>query len=368
MADEPAITYEGIEHSEHDAMFRKAYALPGERLRVDPAARILTIDVKEIEAVLGREPLTVSKTVMSGIDDGGTRSSVIPEYEFEGVEGRFHAKAFQHEKGESGMHAVVAMRDGEMWTVPMDENDGGKILAPNAVAREIVGFAGRNQDDIHPEGLDGLKKELSSNENPTMLADVYHRNAVAFGDRTGPIEVVAMPMVYGAPEEAQTRAAGMLIDQAVFEKRINEVSRNADGVLRKGGLETADGHEPPEVTEMLDALQARSKEPSPRNSGAVLDAAEAMLGMMDDRSLSRGKDFDDLSRSVDAAGRAGDAVLRNRYSDLGLEPAAARDMESLARQHDAAMDAGTTKADQTPSRPSAASIGAASAAMMQQSR
>ena len=368
MADEPAITYEGPhadQFSKDDETTRKLYSLPGDRLRVDPSVRLSGVDVEEVAKNLGQEVLTVSKTILE-TEQGSVY--VTPRYEFEGIEGRFSTKMFQHEKGEGGAHSMVAMRDGEMWMVPLDENNEGKILAPDAVAREVVGFTGKMQDSIHPEGMTGMKEEVASNKDAVMLADVYYRNVVAFGDKTGPVEIVGMPMAYGEPDKAQLDGSRGLIDEAVFEKRIGEVARDADNVLRKGGLETADGREPYEVTEMVDALQARTTTPSPRNSGAVLDAAEAMLGMMYDRSLSRGKEFDDLSRSVEAAGKAGDEVLRSRYSDIGLEPAAAKDIESLARRHDAAMDAGDTKTESTPSRPSAASIGAASAAMMQQGR
>lgn len=346
MADSPAITYEGIDHSEHDAQFRRDYSLPGDRLRVDPSARITGVDTKELTDTLGTGVLTVSRTVMSGRDvDGimGTRTEVIPTYEFEGVEGRFSAKAFQHELGEGGAHAIVAVRDGELWSVPMSTNGKGELTAVEGPPREITGFTGKHLADLHPDGVEGLKADISSEGNQAVIADVYHRNAVSFEDRTGPIEVVGMPMIYGAPSADEFAMASKAIDAAAFEKRVGEVVRDSEKLLQNGGLEHEDGRERTEITDLLGALDARRREPTMQNSGHVLDAAEATLGMMDDAGLSGRPAWDKLAYSVEAAGRAGDALLRSSYADLGLQPAAARQMESLARQHDDAMDAHSTK-------------------------
>ena len=359
MADAPTITYEGIDHSEHEAMFRKDYAMPGERLRVNPSAKIHDVDMKELETKLGTDALTISKTVMTGVHEkdiiGGERTMVIPTYEFEGVEGRYSAKAFQHELGESGAHAIVAVRDGEMWSVPMTTNGKGEMTDVEGPAREIVGFTGRHLDNLHPEGVEGLKTEIGSEGNQAVIADVYSRNAVAFEDRTGPINVVAMPMVYGAPNEREMALASPAIDTAIFEKRIGEVARDSEALLRVGGMEDQDGRERSEITDLVDALDARKREPSMKNGGYVLDAANATLGMMDDNSMSSRPVFDKLAYSVEAAERAGDAVLRHRYADLGLEPAVARQMEALSKQHDEAMDA------PKPSAPNQAARGAAMA-------
>ncbi|MFZ3482035.1 hypothetical protein [Sphingomonas sp. 3-13AW] len=353
MADSP-ITYEGDDTSVHEATFVKHYALPGDKLRVDPRARIEGVNTQALVDDLGTDVLTVSKTVMKG--EG---AYVLPTYEFEGVEGRFNAKAFQHELGEAGMHGVIAMRDGEMWAVPMETKEG-KLIAVEGPAREIVGLTGKLADEIHPEGLDGLRKEL---EEGAFQVDLYHRNATSFDDQTGPVNIVAMPMTYGRPADDELAIANRAIDTAVFEKRIGEVVRDSAALLKDlvqlGGGSHEDGRERSEITELVDALNARTRAPTVQNGGRVLDAAEATLGMLDDIGRSNSGDFDALATSVEAAGRAGDALLRSRYSDLGLEPAAARDMESLARAHDEAMDAGQKAA------PSTAVAGAAMAAMSQ---
>jgi hypothetical protein len=354
MADSP-ITYEGDDTRDHDERFRRLYAMPGDRLRVDPKARVEGTDGATVAETTGSEPLTVSKTVMTG-----EQGMVRPEYEFEGVKGRFNARFFQHELGEQGMYAVLAMRDSEMWAVPVDiqyakEGDArGDVVTLQGPAREIVGFAGKMTDEIHPDGVEGMRKELGEG---AFTGEIYVRNATSFEDKAGPVNIVAMPMSYGAPSERESAVAGAAIDAAVFEKRIDEVARDSAAVLKLGIASHVDGGEPSEVSELADALDARKREPSPRSSGRVLDAAEAMLGMLDDRSLSNSGAFEALSTSVDAAARPGDDVLRSRYADLGLQPAVARQMEALASQHDAAVG------DSTSTRPTAAVAGAAMAAM-----
>jgi len=352
MADAPTITYEGDDTSEHDERFRRLYAMPGERLRVDPKARVEGVAGSTLGETIGTEPLTVSRTVMTG-----EQPYVRPEYEFEGVEGRFSAGLFQHEKGEQNMHAVLEMRDSEMWAVPIEikfgnEAEGTKdVVTLQGPAREITGFTGRSTDQIHPEGLEGMRSEVA---NGSFTADLYVRNATTFEDSTGPVEVVAMPMSYGAPSELESAVAGPAIDAAAFEKRVGEVVRDSEALLRTGGLEHENGGERSEITDLVGALDARRREPTMQNSGHVLDAANATLGMMDDTGQSGRPGWDKLAYSVEAAERAGDTLLKNRYADLGLTAASARDMESLAKQHDDAVEAGTSK----PNAPSPAIKGA----------
>lgn len=260
------------------------------------------------------------------------------------------------------MHAVVVMRDEELWAVPVDikygnpEENTQDVATPEGPAREIVGLAGRMTDSIHPDGLEGLRAEAL--QGPFM-ADLYVRNATTFEDRTGPIDVVAMPMSYGAPFAQAAEVASAAIDEAAFNKRIGEVARDSEQLLRSGGLEAPDGGERSEITELVGALDAHRRQPTPERAGNLLDAAGATLGMLDDNALSSHPSFDRLATSVDAAERAGDALLKSRYSDLGLAPGVARDMEALARQHDAAMDVGEKP------RPTAAVAGATMAAMSQ---
>lgn len=356
MADSP-ITYEGDDTSDHDERFRRQYALPGDRLRVDPEARVEGVEGAKLAETLGTDPLTVSKTVMTG-----EQPYVRPEYEFEGVDGRFSTRLFQHEKGEQSMHAVIMMRDEEMWAIPIDTKYGNSeegtkdVVTQQGPAREITGFAGRMTDEIHPEGLEGMRAEVLGGG---FTAELYVRNAKDFGDRTGPIDIVAMPMAYGGPSEMEAHVANVAIDQAAFDKRIGEVVRDSEQLLKSAGLEAPDGGERSEITDLVGAIDAHRRQPTPQNAGNVLDAAGATLGMMDDASLSSHPSFDRLATSVEAAERAGDTLLARRYSDLGMTAAAARDMESLARQHDDAMEAGDKP------RPTAAVAGAAMAAMSQ---
>jgi len=352
MADSP-ITYEGDDISEHDERFRKQYALPGDRLRLKPETRVEGVPAADVAETVGTDPLTVSKTVLTG-----ERPYVRPEYEFEGVEGRFNAAFFQHEKGEKGMHAVLEMREGELWAVPIDikfgnPEEGTKdVVSLTGPAREITGLAGRSTDEIHPDGFAGLRDEAA---REAFTADLYVRNATSFEDRTGPVEIVAMPMSYGALSDLQSAVATPAIDEAAFQKRIGEVARDSEALLKAGGLEREDGGERSEITDLVGALDARRREPTMQNGGQVLDAANATLGMMDDVGQSGRPGWEKLAYSVEAAERAGDTLLKNRYADLGITAAAARDMESLAKQHDDAMDAGTAR----PNAPSAAVRGAA---------
>jgi hypothetical protein len=351
MADGP-ITYEGDDTSEHDERFRRQYALPGDRLRIKAETRVEGVVAADVAETIGTDPLTVSKTVLTG-----ERPYVRPEYEFEGVEGRFNAAFFQHEKGEQGMHAVLQMRDSELWAVPIDIKFGNPeegtpdVVSLTGPAREITGFAGRSTDEIHPDGLTGLRDEAAKD---AFTADLYVRNATAFEDRTGPVEIVAMPMSYGALSDLQSAVATPAIDEAAFEKRVGEVVRDSEALLKAGGLEREDGSERTEITDLAGALDARRREPTMQNSGQVLDAANATLGMMDDVGQSGRPGWEKLAYSVEAAERAGDTLLKNRYADLGLTAAAARDMETLARQHDEAMDADAGR----PGTPSPALKGA----------
>ena len=352
---EAQITYEGIDHSEHDAMFRRDYALPGDKIRVDPSARIVGVDMKEIEGKLGLDVLTVSKTIMTGQHEedivGGTRTSVIPRYEFEGVEGRFPAKAFQPELGAISALGVLAVQDGRLWAVPMNSNGQGDVESVKGPAREVVGFAGKHQDQLDPEGLPGMKAHIG---DQPQLGEFYYQSATSFEDQVGPVNLLAAPWMSNA-DTKEAALATRAINLAVFEQSIDDVVVKSQDILRQHN--SWEGQEPGEVNDLLNAIHDRTKEPSARNSGGVLDAAEAMLGMLDDRSLSNSKSFDALATSVDQAGKAADRVLSEQYADLGITPAAARQMEALTREHDKAIE------DLESSKPSLANKGAAMAAM-----
>lgn len=222
MADQ-GITYEGVSMREHDEQFRRNYYLPGESVRLDEKVRVHGIDRDALAETLGREPLTITKTIATGdeVDNGmgGKTPSILVEYEFEGHEGRHNAKSFQNELGHEHMYGIVMAREDKLWLVPMPED-----LAPDPMAtgpaREIVGVTGRGTDElVHPEGLSGLTSEASS----SPLSGEFHYQPASFGAAEGNVMIYAIPWMGGA-SPGEEAAAVRAIDAEILRPEMQENS------------------------------------------------------------------------------------------------------------------------------------------------
>ena len=192
----PGLTYEGIDASEHEASWLRGMDLPGERVRIDTEARVFGVDVHEKMDQLGMDPLTISKSIVRTeeredfLGDKGT--STYLEYEFEGKEGRHPAKQFMEEGGREHMYAAIIVKDDRMWAVPLTEDeverDGTMVLA--GPAREIVGYAGKDLDQLHPDGFTAFRDEVR--EEGGTSGEFYVQARDGFGS-PGPLNILNSP-------------------------------------------------------------------------------------------------------------------------------------------------------------------------------
>jgi hypothetical protein len=190
------LTYEGIDASEHEASWLKGMDLPGERVRIDTEARISGVDVHEKMDQLGMDPLTISKSIVRTEERedilGNKGTSTFLEYEFEGKEGRHPAKQFMEEAGREHMYAAVVVKDDRMWAVPLVEDearrDGTMVL--DGPAREIVGYAGKDLDQLHPDGFAAFRDEVR--EEGGASGEFYVQARDGFGS-PGPLNILNAP-------------------------------------------------------------------------------------------------------------------------------------------------------------------------------
>jgi hypothetical protein len=220
----PGIVYEGIDASEQEERWLKAMDLPGEKVRIDTEARIHGVDVHDKMDELGMDPLTISRSIvrtqMEPDHMGGERQASYLEYEFEGKDGRHPAKQFMEEGGREHMYGVLLVRDDRMWAVPLAEDeikrDGVMLL--DGPAREVVGFAGKDQDDLHPEGFAGMKQSVLDGNG--SAGEYYFQPRDGFGD-PGPINVLNSPWESSASPD-ELALAGLLgdglLDRALRER------------------------------------------------------------------------------------------------------------------------------------------------------
>lgn len=225
------LTYEGIDASEHEASWLRGMDLPGERVRIDTEARVFGVDVHEKMDQLGMDPLTISKSIVRTeeredfLGDKGT--STYLEYEFEGKEGRHPAKQFMEEGGREHMYAAIIVKDDRMWAVPLTEDeverDGTMVLA--GPAREIVGYAGKDLDQLHPDGFTAFRDEVR--EEGGTSGEFYVQARDGFGS-PGPLNILNSPWTSSLP--ADERA----IAEPAIEKALAKETREREdpvGVL-----------------------------------------------------------------------------------------------------------------------------------------
>lgn len=214
------ITYEGIDASEHEESWLKSLHMPGEQVRFDSDAKIHGIDPHDTMDALGTDALTVSKAIARGVETsdgmGGTRTSVMLEYEFEGKEGRHNAKQFMEEAGREHMYGVMLVRDDRMWAVPLVEDevkrDGTMVV--DGPAREVVGFAGKDRDELDPNGFPGMKDYVREENGVTGEIYVQPRDG---HDSPGPVNILNIPWQSGVSFEEMGLAMGQ-IDKAIAKE------------------------------------------------------------------------------------------------------------------------------------------------------
>lgn len=227
----PGITYEGIDASKDEDRWLQSMDLPGEKVRIDTEARIHGVDIHDLMDQLGMDPLTISKSIvrteMNPDGMGGQREGTYLEYEFEGKEGRHTAKQFMEEGGREHMYAVMLVKNDRMWAAPMvedrDRGDGSMLLEGPAV--EIVGFTGKDLDQLHPEGFAAFLGEVR--EENGVAGEFYVQARDGFGSQ-GPVNIMNSPWSSSvSPDER-------VIAEAAIDKAIAKETREREdpvGVL-----------------------------------------------------------------------------------------------------------------------------------------
>jgi len=219
------IVYEGIDAREQEDRWLKSMELPGEKVRIDTEARIPGVDVHDTMDQLGMDPLTISKSIvrtqMEPDHMGGERQATHLEYEFEGKEGRHPARQFMEEGGREHMYGVLLVRDERLWAVPLAEDevlrDG--VMLVDGPAREVVGFAGKDKDELHPEGFAALKETVL--EENGAAGEYYMQPRDGFGD-PGPINILNSPWSSSASMEELALAQTAVTKAIAKETRERE--------------------------------------------------------------------------------------------------------------------------------------------------
>lgn len=330
----PEITYKGIDLSERDADFRKGYMLPGDRARFDSGSRVSGVDPHDVANKVGWEPVTISKSIITGIERnngvGGKNTMIKPEYEFEGIEGRFAAASFHEEAGRDHMYGVVALRDDRMWAVPLSTNfmaDSREALPEvTGSAREIVAFVGKNVDQLHPDGLEGMKGMLADG---AIAGEFTLQPIKGYGDVHGPVGLMHSPWS-SQTDPREMQVANKAIDQAVAHESLDAVVETSRALLKVTPLTHEDGRERAEPAELQDAIRERGFNRNGHVTQNLLDAAIDVLQSVDDRGASGGKEYAALANSVETAVKAVDGVLPYK-PDLIRAP-------SIERLHDVAAE------------------------------
>lgn len=212
------ITYEGVDLSDREADWQRSLHMPGDKVRFDSDAKVAGIDPHDTMDALGVDALTVSKAVVRGemVPDhmGGERQAAFLEYEFEGKEGRHNAKQFMEEGGRDHMYGVVLVRDDRMWAVPIHvENDGTNPVI-DGPAREIVGFAGRDKDQLDPDGVEGMRNMVR--EENGIAGEFYVQPRDGYGT-PGPVNLLNSPWSSGVSVEERA-IADRAIEKAVAQE------------------------------------------------------------------------------------------------------------------------------------------------------
>lgn len=205
------VSYEGtgIEKlREEDQRWRDDLYLPGDRVRINDQVRVVGVDRDALHERFGAEPLEVERTIVRGDTRsnglGGTYDAAFPEYEFKGHDGRFPAAQFQHERGDEHHYGAMVMKDERLWLVPMSENlDKPEVTG---AAREVTSTIGS------VEGMKSLEEAKAFFRDDAASGEFVVRPE-AFGQKTGPVELVAVPWMSGL-SETERALAGRAIEQA----------------------------------------------------------------------------------------------------------------------------------------------------------
>lgn len=212
------ITYEGVDMSDREADWQRSLHMPGDRVRFDSEVKVVGIDPHDTMDALGMDALTISKAVVRGemVPDhmGGERKAAFLEYEFEGREGRHNAKQFMEEGGREHMYGVVLVRDDRMWAVPIHLGADGTAPVVDGAAREIVGFAGRDQDQLDPDGVDGMRNMVR--EENGIAGEFYVQPRDGYG-APGPVNLLNSPWSSGVDVDERA-IAEKAIDRAVAQE------------------------------------------------------------------------------------------------------------------------------------------------------
>lgn len=202
-----SIRYEGIDLSTDPERYpTDALRLPGDEVRIDHTRNIYgdsqnRLDTKGLEAHLGEDALTISKTIVTGRerDDGmgGTEVVMRTEHEFVGKEGRYPAVAFMDHRGEHFTYGMLAVENDRLWLVPMEDNGNPQFNSEiSGAPREVMGFVQGKTEREREDSLALLRHEV---EQAPQSGEFYYRPEM-FGDMSGRIDILASPFMAGAWE------------------------------------------------------------------------------------------------------------------------------------------------------------------------
>ena len=249
-----SIVYEGVDLSDKADLYpTDRLKLPGDDVRIDHSRHYYRdaerVDTREVEALLGADPLTVSKTIVQGIerDDGMGGSNLVmrTEHEFVGKEGRYPTDMFMDHRGEEHAYGMLAVHNEKLWLVPMEDNGNPQHNAEVVGApREVTSFAQGATDREREDNFIILKHEV---EQKAMSGEFYFRPEM-FGDKSGRVDIIASPFMAEAwsREEEIGMAAlrnrtgsewGESLEQASAEFR----ERNGRPSLFQRDIEADDG-------------------------------------------------------------------------------------------------------------------------------
>lgn len=210
------ITYEGDnidDMRKQEDRWKDNVYLPGDMVRINEKSSIIGFDKEDIRAQVGNEPVEISRSIVTGEERsnglGGTYSSVLMQYEFKGVEGRFPSAQFQHERGDEHHYGAMMMKDERLWFVPMsDDLDNPAVTG---FAREVTSTVGtRDGMKSLDEAKDFFRSDPASGE--------FIVRPEAFGKETGPVEMVAAPWMSGLSDK----------EAVLVSKAIDEADRTKD--------------------------------------------------------------------------------------------------------------------------------------------
>ena len=212
------LEYEGIDTSEHDVQWRRSMDGVGEKVRFDPEQKVSGIDTAESQKILGDRELTISKAVVRGEERsnglGDSYAASILEYEFEGISGRHNAQQFVEAEGREHVLGMIMAKDDRLWIVPIQESNSHDPFEDPRVdgeARELIDYAGKHQRDHHPDGIEGLKKELV--QDGALFGEYDYRPKNGH-DASGPVELYSLSWASAAGEK-QITVASAAIDAAI---------------------------------------------------------------------------------------------------------------------------------------------------------